>query len=94
MGFKVYNKTFTKPYLFHDVPPVTIEPMINAHKTCGSSWHMRVGIFLGLPQIYKSLENLDEFEKLTKQELRVLLWLSIDLKISKIRRISSSQSMM
>ena len=32
MGFKVYNKTSTKPYLFHDVPPVTIEPMINAHK--------------------------------------------------------------
>ena len=32
MGFKVYNKTYSKPYLFHDVPSVTIETMINAHK--------------------------------------------------------------
>ena len=66
--------------LLHEVPAGAIETTFNGDE---NPLFMRthVGAILGLPQIYKSLENLDECEILTNKkgkslkQPRALLWL-------------------
>ena len=62
--------------LFHKTPAGAIETIFDADETLGLRGHMW-GVILGLPQIYKSQENVDDLRKswkscrLTTQELEV-----------------------
>ena len=77
-------------------PAGAIETILDAHK---NPWFKveHVGSFLDLPQIYKALGNLDSVKYSQGKSLtqrRVLFWVALNLKISKIRRISSFQTML